>query len=315
MNKISIISYEASHNLGDYIQTLAVKQHFRTNLIEVNREKLHEKPKEKSNLLINGWFMENPSHWPPHGDYNPLFISFHLNPTAKETMLTDSGVAYLKKHEPIGCRDDYTVLLLQSRGIKAYFSACLTLTFQRKVLLGRSAISQHGILVLSAFERLEQMGKPLGKSGESLLQKVKIIWNLRRYQTANKRLERFLARSKKPVRYLSQILDDPSTPEDDRWKAAQNQLLAIASAQLVITSRIHSALPAVALGVPVLFLKDGLEHPNQNSRLEGLSQFFTCCKSRDLKELSWDTIKNPNTHQPFVTLMEEKLANWIKSIR
>ena len=43
-------------------------------------------------------------------------------------MLTEKGIAYLKKHAPIGCRDKFTVQILNEKGIDAYFTGCLTLT-------------------------------------------------------------------------------------------------------------------------------------------------------------------------------------------
>jgi hypothetical protein len=33
-----------------------------------------------------------------------------------------------KKYEPIGCRDEKTVVKLKALGVKAYFSGCLTTT-------------------------------------------------------------------------------------------------------------------------------------------------------------------------------------------
>jgi hypothetical protein len=63
---------------------------------------------------------------------------------------------------------------------------------------------------------------------------------------------------------------------------------------MVITSRIHSALPAVAFGTPVLFLSDGLEHPNQKSRLEGLESFFRILNTEALVKES-NHIPNPTT--------------------
>ena len=55
---------------------------------------------------------------------------------------------------------------------------------------------------------------------------------------------------------------------------------------MLITSRIHSALPAVAFGTPVLFLSDGLEHPNQKSRLEGMESFFKVIHTKELNKES-----------------------------
>ncbi len=132
--KIAVISYPNSNNLGDYIQKIAVKQFLKGNITEIDRDNLKNYFGEKIKLIINGWFMEKPNNWPPSENIIPLFISFHINPIIKSYILNKKGVEYLKQHEPIGCRDLYTKLILEKKGIRAYFSGCLTLTLDRKKL-------------------------------------------------------------------------------------------------------------------------------------------------------------------------------------
>lgn len=81
-------------------------------------------------LFINNLCMhdclENHYDFPPPDNIRPIFISFHLN---QPTILEQKGVVdYLKKYQPIGCRDWSTVYLLRSAGIEAFFSKYLTLT-------------------------------------------------------------------------------------------------------------------------------------------------------------------------------------------
>ena len=52
----------------------------------------------------------------------PIYLSIHIrNPNNIE-------IEHLKKFEPIGCRDFFTLKSLLNKGIDAYFSSCLTLT-------------------------------------------------------------------------------------------------------------------------------------------------------------------------------------------
>ena len=128
----AVLSYPNSNNLGDFIQSLAARQILgKSEIVELDRDQLHNYQKSPVFLIMNGWFMELPTNWPPSEKVSPLFLSFHLNPTAKEKMLNHHGLKYLKKHEPIGCRDYYTKRLLSSFGIKTYYSACLTLCLSR----------------------------------------------------------------------------------------------------------------------------------------------------------------------------------------
>ncbi len=91
--KKGIISYTHSNNLGDYIQALAAEEYLRGELMHFDRDSLHQDPGEPYQLLVNGWFMEQPTHWPPHPHFIPLFISYHLNPTVEKEMLTPAGVS------------------------------------------------------------------------------------------------------------------------------------------------------------------------------------------------------------------------------
>jgi hypothetical protein len=62
-----------------------------------------------------------------------------------------------------------------------------------------------------------------------------------------------------------------------------------------------------------LFLTDGLEHSNQSSRLEGLSQFFTCISSNQLKTIDWETLENPQNPEPYVAKMKEKVNQFLET--
>ena len=98
--------------------------------------------------------------------------------------------------------------------------------------------------------------------------------------------------------------------EEKKIELAEQHLKYIANAKLVITSRIHSALPAVAFGTPVLFLSDGLKHINQRSRLDGMNNFFLILNSRDLKNFDLKKIKNTKRHTPFVNRMQKEIISF-----
>jgi asparagine synthase (glutamine-hydrolysing) len=143
----------ASGNIGDSIQTLAALNCYRRALrmdmpfsefldrvltdsvpgarfVFVNRDSSHRQSLPPRVItLMNGWFMHpgrnGQLEWPMHESVEPIFVSFHL---ADERMLTPAGVEYLKRFEPIGCRDAATVNALMAKGIAAYFTGCLTLT-------------------------------------------------------------------------------------------------------------------------------------------------------------------------------------------
>ena len=314
MNKtFAILSYPNSNNLGDFIQSEAAKQYLKNKIVkQIDREQLHSYDGTKVHMFMNGWFMENPNNWPPSKKINPLFLSFHLNPTSKKKMLSQKGVNFLKKHQPIGCRDIYTQKILSDCGVETYFSSCLTLTLRRNNFVKKNTRRQ-GILVVSPMERLiSENFSASSFSLEKVLNKIKTLKKKRQYLKGMKRLNFFLSRQKEPVYFKSQLVDPLEFSENERSNKAIKQLRDIAKAKLLITSRIHSALPAVAFGTPVLFISDGLDHINQKSRLQGMEPFFPILNSKDL--IKW-TFKWPNptkSHLPLVKKLEKQITLFIK---
>ena len=119
-------------NLGDDIQAIAAGKFLpRVDRI-LEREKLNTYTEEVFTIL-NGWFMHNPAAFPPSRQITPIIItSFHISPMAAQRMMTPETIRYLKKYQPVGCRDLYTQRLLEDHGIEAWFSGCVTLTLKKK---------------------------------------------------------------------------------------------------------------------------------------------------------------------------------------
>ncbi len=68
----AIISY-STLNIGDEIQSLAIKQLIDNVDHYIDRERLHEfKNNTPVKLILNGWYMDNPNNWPPSKDIIPL---------------------------------------------------------------------------------------------------------------------------------------------------------------------------------------------------------------------------------------------------
>lgn len=294
----AVVGYPNSVNLGDWTQSLIIyfvwQKEFEFSALD--REQLHAYRGPKIQLICNGWFMENPKNWPPADTIEPLFISFHINPTVEKEFTQRESLDYFKKYEPIGCRDYYTLELLQTHGIQAYFSGCLTLCYQKTYLLPHSSRKPSGILVSSVFDRLKPMiqlpRNPILFLSQLLKYPVKYIT----YQIACRRLRRMLSKTDQPITYASQMIDRKTLENHDSKAIALDYLRKVASAELVVTSKIHTALPATAMGIPVLFLSDGLNHINHQSRLSGLLNYFESCSSKNLKDIDLTTIKAKSNH-------------------
>jgi lipopolysaccharide biosynthesis glycosyltransferase/tetratricopeptide (TPR) repeat protein len=86
-------------------------------------------PEARIWLPIFGWFAHTPFVSVPVLPYpdqvRPIFVSFHLN---KPDDLVAPLIDYLKRYQPIGCRDRSTRDWLMNQGVEAFLSGCVTTT-------------------------------------------------------------------------------------------------------------------------------------------------------------------------------------------
>ena len=156
---IGIMTYDTT-NLGDWTQTAAALyvwwiyfkkprtfKKFIENCFEkleieshpivwIIRDRISKNIKpnniDKVVLICNAWWMHKynnqfcfiPPEW-----IIPIYISVHISNPA---ILSSEVVTYLKNYEPIGCRDNSTKILMENRGLRSYFSGCLTMLVDLK---------------------------------------------------------------------------------------------------------------------------------------------------------------------------------------
>lgn len=123
------------------------------------------------------------------------------------------SLAHLKAHEPIGCRDRFTTEKLKTMGIISFYSKCLTLTFPH-----RGKLSSKGYSFLVDVDQID-IPECLHKNS------IKIS-----HFVPNNLPEKvkFIY-----ARYLINLYKE--------------------QAKLVITTKLHCALPCIAMGIPVVF--------------------------------------------------------------
>ena len=277
-------------NIGDYIQSIAASQFLESFDDYVEREKLDTYEKLKDiRVVMNAWYMHNPENFPPSSYITPLLTSVHIVPTIAERMLTESSIAYFKKHEPIGCRDTATQELLASKGIKSYFSSCLTLTLgygykkfkidnpTRIVFVDpyfetfRNSEGEISLVhILHSFIGLIKNRKKIKrlnskayfesdvhakvkKTERTLKEKLKRLLHLSSFYRSYSKL--FDDEVLYEADYLSHQVIQADYPDNDtKMKLADELMKKYASSNLVVTSRIHTALPCVAVETPTIFV-------------------------------------------------------------
>ncbi|MFB9057613.1 polysaccharide pyruvyl transferase family protein [Mariniflexile ostreae] len=271
--KYGLLKYDENKrffNVGDNIQSLAAKQFLPQTDVLLNREKLAEYKGEKTKLIMNGWFTHNIHNWVPSDAIDPLFVSFHMNNTAAPFMLSEKGIAYLKKHAPIGCRDKFTADTLNAKGIDAYFTGCLTLTLDSyKVEDTERGDDIYIVDPLYSYPRPEKIFYNTKATVRNLL-------NGTAFQLSKKKnhLEKFISKDLlSSAEFINQEPPSNTYSHEEKFEMAETLLKKYARARLVITSRIHCALPCLAMGTPVIFV-NGFDSFVDSCRFDGILELF-----------------------------------------
>lgn len=215
--KLAVLSYSHSRNFGDEIQNIAAARLLPRVDLTISRERLKDfYSDEKCMLVMNGWFGNHGGQFPPAECIVPLYISFHIAKDAPHLYTTPECIAHFKKYAPIGCRDRGTMEILRRAGVDAYYSKCLTLTLPAR----NPAVAADNIVSVD-------IKRP----------RIQKIWGA----------------PPKPVVVLSHEHDLDALGGAMKSQIAEELLQIYRNAGLVITSRLHCALPCAALGVPVLY--------------------------------------------------------------
>ena len=289
--KYGVVVFEKTENIGDDIQSYAAAQLLPSVDYYIEREQLDVfRPQEAEpvNTIMNGWFMHNKLAWPVSNCINPLYISMHFMKDDPmkigNTFLQGIGGEDLKTHAPIGCRDLETQAFLEENGIPTYFSGCLTLTLQAK--FPKLDVPPYVCLV---------------DVSPDVVDYVKT-----QYPDIETRIVEHEPNA------MPALVKQGATWEE-RFETVEKLLTIYQNAHAVITSRLHCALPSMALGTPVLLLTDiGLE----SGRYDGLSSLVHSATTKDFLagsvSFSLDAPpSNPDTFIPIRSQLIERVRNFV----
>jgi Polysaccharide pyruvyl transferase len=297
--EFGLITYRGSfyNNIGDEIQSLAALKFLPRvdHLIPIDEVHTFRSPRGRPvKVILNGYFTCVPDAWPPSDHIDPLIISFHLSDQsypdgpvagpnrgrpATVVLPHGDGLNFFKKAKYLGCRDLVTVEHLASVGLNsAFFSGCLTLTLDCSWAY---------------------------RSGKVYV--VDVNYDTRLI------LESLPVEMRARVEFVTHNLQDAEDmgPEA-RFSKAQELVYKYKTAELVITSRLHCALPCLALGTPCIFV---MPH-HDLSRLPGLTDLLNCVDPEEItsRGLGLDgnkPLENPRKHLHLRAALEEKCKAFI----
>lgn len=244
----------AIYNIGDNMQTFAVDNLYRRmgvapeDVININFADMKYYSGEEVILPMAGYA----SHYkrfnqlPASDKIIPFFIGFEMSdPTC------DDIVPYLKKHEPIGCRDEATMQLLREKDVEAYVSGCLTITLPRRK---EEPVCPKTFFV-DISSKLEQF---IPDELRDNCEYVKHEGNLNTVpMTEDERVE----------------IDRMAMERLERYRN---------EAGLVVTSRLHAAAPCIALGIPVIVAIDNID-----GRFSWLDKLIPIYDAEHYSEIDW----------------------------
>lgn len=168
----------------------------------------------------------------------PVFLSISLNDTSLEQQQVD----FLKKYEPIGCRDDRTMMALRGYGIASYVFGCLA-----------------GILDVEDKDSFDS------KSSNKVFF-ADVPYGVKKYIPEEYKEDIVFVEHEIKAKNLS----DNITPEEYTLQLIRAYK---ENAKLIVTSRFHGAVLALALGIPVIVINETLTF--RFSWLKKIVPFYT----------------------------------------
>lgn len=175
--------------------------------------------------------------------FSPKIHPLFLSLSLRYPYLPETEIEYLKQNGPIGCRDGYTCDGLKKVGVDAYLNGCMTLTLNKR---------------------------PNGLNNKIFCVDVKpeLIEIIRK-------------------KYKDEIVISSHIYSDNNFDSIElaNKLLIdySANAKVVITSKMHCALPCLAMGLPVIFVPN-----NFDSRFTWLEDIIHVYPPEEWNDIDWN---------------------------
>lgn len=268
-------------NIGDEMQSLASVSWLPFVDVRVERDNmtaltLGRFPEKSVKTFMNGWYGSSDMPWPPIKSIDPIFLAMHIEPSVYSIFGGTPSRKYMGNGMSlIGARDISTRDFLSKNGISSFFSGCMTLTTY-PIPDKRPGTAGCEYIIVDISEEAYRM----------LPDKLK---------------------QNKTCRISHRLEGDISTVFNGkrRFIEAFKMLERYSSAKVVITSRLHSALPASSIGATVIMVESeelpGGGKGKNNGRFGGLDEIFFKVEEGSIQayvqNFTWDDPPpNPGAH-------------------
>ena len=183
----------------------------------------------------------------------PVFISTHI----AKNELEKNEVEYLRKYEPIGCRDEFTLQLLRRYGILAYLTGCITAILPKRnqeFCFAQNKRVSKVFLVDIPKELNDFLPCDIARNAERLTHLL-------------------------PIPHRAMNSDEAFILYEKSKKILANYR---DNASLVISSRMHAIVPCMAMGIPVIAAFENISY-----RFSWLDKFIRLYSRNEFAQIDW----------------------------
>ena len=272
----ALLTYSTG-NIGDDVQSLALAQGHLLGEPDLwmDRDRLGDYAGAGPvRLVANGFFLcprrdGGGLDFPPPPNVSTTYVAL----CASNVPDSPEARAHFAAAGPIGCRDRHTIDWCAARGYEAYFASCPSCLLERDFDGAAAPYDPGGPIVLVDVD--PRRLPPFGRSGRPFL---------------------CLTNRVRP--------GDHAGPRE-RFDALRRRLRVLRGAALVVTNRLHVAMPCLGLGVPVVMV-EAAEIP---FRLTALPPWMPIRREDELRHVNLD----PATHRTPEWL--ERREAWRSTVR
>lgn len=248
-------------NIGDYMQLAGIVKAYKRlgikeeDIVEIERDHLSAYDGEYVILPMTAAFNATSAvrFFPLSKKILPIFIGFF---TGDESIAVE--IAKYEKFGPFGCRDLVTMNLMRKQGVQAYMSGCYSIGFEK-----RSSEPENGKVYLC-------------DPPEGLIKYIPTDY-----------MENSITLPK-PHRTMKS-----SGYNQENEQAAKEYVTGLIgelkkNAKLVITRRLHMALPCIAMGIPVILAHECDTGVVEECRFSGLDRIVKVYKPSEYSLIDWN---------------------------
>ncbi|HBJ84907.1 MAG TPA: hypothetical protein DDZ88_13770 [Verrucomicrobiales bacterium] len=259
--KTALLTYRTG-NIGDDVQSLSLSQPHLLGKPDlwIDRDQFSDYANAgEVDLVANGFFLcasrSGKLAFPPPPNISTRYVALCASnvPTTKET------IAHFRASGPVGCRDLHSVKWCKNRGLEHYFASCPSCLLERD------------------FDAPGKPVAPYDPNGPIVLVDVN-----------PKDLPPFGVSNRPFLCLTNRVRPGDYRGAEARLTALRRRLRVLRSAALVITNRLHVAMPCVGLGVPVVMV----EADSLAFRLSALPPWLKIHRKDELRKINL----NPARH-------------------